>query len=227
MGNMSDKNKTNTITKISVNRQQALADGIFAVAMTLMVLQLTVPIVTGLDINHRLTLELLNMWPMVVSYFLSFFIVGMYWLIHHFIFDNIKYYDSTLAWLNILFLVFVSLIPFTTSLMGRYFLQKTSTIVYGFQLLIMFFLGFSLWSYATGKKNLVDSSVEVTVIKGAKTMGYIYFIIMIFAIAFGFIMPLVSVFTYGLIVILFIIFTSIGKPEKVIIWSTNKKKESK
>jgi uncharacterized membrane protein len=224
---MSDKNKTNTITKISVNRQQALADGIFSVAMTLMVLQLTVPIVTGFDINSRLTQELLNMWPMLVSYFLSFFIVGMYWLIHHFIFDNIKYYDSTLAWLNILFLVFVSLIPFTTSLMGRYFLQKTPTIIYGFQLLIMFFMGFSLWSYATGKKNLVDSGVDISVIKGAKTMGYIYFIIMIFAIAFGFIMPLISVFIYGLIVVLFIIFTSMGKPEKVIIWSTNKKIQSK
>ena len=211
------------MTRFSVNRQQALADGIFAVAMTLMVLQLSVPVISGSEINSKLTQELIGMWPKLISYFLSFFIVGMFWLIHHFIFDNIRYYDSTLAWLNILFLMFVSLIPFTTSFMCEYFLQNILTIIYGFQLFIMFFLGFSLWSYATGKKNLVDSSVDSTVIKGAKIMGYIYFIIISVALVLAFIMPVISILIYGIIVILFIVFTSIGKSEKVIMWSLNNK----
>lgn len=108
--------------------------------------------------------------------------------------------------------------------MGKYFLEKTPTIIYGLQLLIMFFLGFSLWSYATGKRNLVDSGVDKTVIKGAKTMEYIYFLIIMIAIVLAFIMPLISVIIYGTIVILFITFTSMGRSENVVIWSMTKNK---
>lgn len=210
---MSDKK-----TGFSITRQQALADGIFAVAMTLMVLQLTVPIIGGPDINSRLTQELLSMWPKLVSYFLSFFIVGMFWLIHHFIFDNIEYYDTTLAWLNIVFLMFVALIPFSTSLLGTYFLERTPVFIYGLQLFMMFFLGYSLYSYSRGKKQLLKSDESKPLIRAVKVMGYIYFVIILIALVFTFILPLVSIIVYGTVVILFIIFTVIGQPEKVVVW---------
>jgi len=213
---------------ISTKRLQALADGVFAVAMTLLVLQLIVPVIqAGPGLNEQLTQDLFGLWPRFVTYILSFFIAGMFWLMHHFIFDEIQWYDSTLAWLNILFLLFVSLIPFTTSLLGNYFLEKTPSILYGIQLLIMFFLGFSLFSYSRSKPQLIKSDSNSLFVKEVKLMGYIYFILIAIAIVLAFFFPAISLLIYGSIVLLFILFTGLGKSEKVIAWSYKRQKNSK
>ena len=197
-------------------RLEALADGVFAIVMTLLVLELTIPIISEHHTNAEITRELLDLWPKFLSYFLSFLILGVYWIIHHYIFENIKLYDSTLAWLNILFLLFVSLIPFTTSLMGEYFLERTPTLLYGIQLLSMFLLGFSLFTYSTSNLRLVNDDYPAALRRGTKYMAYIYFSVLTIAIVFSFIQPLVSVSIYGLIVVVFILFTGLGRSEYVV-----------
>jgi len=144
-------------------------------------------------INQELSILLRSMWPKFLAYLLSFLIAGIFWLVHHSIFDAIKYYDSTLAWINIFFLLFVALIPFSTSLLGEYFLQKTSAIIYGIHLLFMFLGGFSLWTYSTWKKILVVPDLNPGLVRGAKRMGYIYFVILAIAILFALLIPLISV----------------------------------
>jgi len=207
-------NKEEPAVLISADRLKALADGVFAVAMTLLVLELVVP---GLKdhSNRELSSVLLSMWPKFLAYVLSFLIAGMYWLVHHTIFDAIKYYDSTLAWINIIFLLFVALIPFTTWLLGEYFLMKTSTIIYGVHLLLMFLGGYSLWVYSTGKHILVVPDLDPKVVKGGKTMGYVYFCILSIAIIIAFFSPLISVIIYGFFVLLILVFTAIGKTAQV------------
>ena len=200
----------------TAKRLEALADGVFAIAMTLLVLELAIPVLSEHHTNTEITRELANLWPKFLSYSLSFLILGVYWIIHHYIFENINLYDSTLAWLNILFLMFVSLIPFTTSLMGEYFLERTPTLIYGIQLLIMFLLGFSLFTYSTTKFRLVNDDYPVVLRKGAKYMAYIYFTILTTAILFSFFYTVVSVAIYGLIVVVFIIFTGLGRSEYVV-----------
>jgi len=211
----------NTVRLIPVDRLKSIADGVFAVAMTLLVLDLTIP-VTGDVSNTELTRALLSMWPKLVVYLLSFLIVGIYWLIHHIIFDNIRFYDSTLAWLNIVFLLFVALIPFTTSFLGKYFMAKTPTIIYGIQLLLMFFLGYSIFSYSAHRKELLAQELEPVIIKGTKRMGYLYFSIIASSIIITCFMPLISIIIYCLIVIIFILFTGIGKGEHVVVLSRKK-----
>jgi uncharacterized membrane protein len=130
-----------TIRWITADRQKTLADGVFAIVMTLLVLELAIPEIHD-GTNRELTQALEAMWPKFLAYTLSFMILGVFWLIHHFLFDNIAYYDSRLAWLNTLFLLFVALVPFTTSLLGEYLMEKTPTILYGIQLLIIFLWGF-------------------------------------------------------------------------------------
>ena len=207
---------------ISADRLKALADGVFAVAMTLLVLELVVPELNNPS-NRELTSSLLSMWPKFIAYVLSFLIAGIYWLVHHTIFDAIKYYDSTLAWINIIFLLFIALIPFTTWLLGEYFLMKTSTIIYGVHLLLMFLGGYSLWAYSTWKHILVVPDLDPTVVKGAKKMGYVYFSILTIAIIIAFFSPLISVIIYGLFVLLILVFTGMGKTDHVFSIRTTKR----
>lgn len=216
-----DKEEANGL--ISADRLKALADGVFAVAMTLLVLELVVPVIRDPS-NQELTLALFSMWPKFIAYVLSFLVAGIFWLVHHSIFDAIKYYDSTLAWINILFLLLVALIPFTTSLLGEYFLHKTSTIVYGAHLLFLFLGGFSLWTYSTSKNILVVKDLDPGLVKGAKHMGYLYFVILSAAIIIGFFHPLISVIIYGLFVLTILVFTGVGKAHQVFSFKANKKK---
>jgi len=206
------KDKTNPW--VSSDRQKALADGTFAIVMTLLVLELAVPVMHDAT-NLELTRALAAMWPKFLAYTLSFLVLGVFWLIHHFIFDNLTYYDARLAWLNIVFLLFVALVPFTTSLLGEYLLEKTPTIIYGIQLLVIFFMGFSLWIYGTGRQ-LSDEEIETENIKGGRQMGYIYFTILIAAIVVAFFSPLISIVIYAVFVLLFIIITAFGRAEYAI-----------
>ena len=212
----------NPPTLVSADRLKAIADGVFAVAMTLLVLELLVPEFKGIS-NKELTGILLSMWPKFLVYLLSFLVAGIYWLIHHTIFDAIRYYDPTLAWINVIFLLFVALIPFSTSLMGTYFLQKTPTIIYGAHLLLMFLGGYSLWTYSTRKHILVIPDLDPGLVTGARRMGYVYFIILIIAILMAFFIPLISVIIYGVIVLAIIILTAIGKTDRAFIVPVSRK----
>lgn len=199
---------------VSSDRQKALADGTFAIVMTLLVLELAVPVMHDVT-NPELTQALAAMWPKFIAYTLSFLVLGVFWLTHHFIFDNITFYDARLAWLNILFLLFVALVPFTTSLLGEYLLQKTPTVIYGIQLLVIFFMGFSLWVYGTSRQ-LSDLKINRKDVQGGKRMGYIYFIILIIATIVAFFAPVISIIIYGVFVLLFIIITAFGRAEYAI-----------
>jgi uncharacterized membrane protein len=210
-----EKSTSETSTRwVTADRQKALADGVFAIVMTLLVLELAIPQIHG-GTNQELTQALGAMWPKFIAYTLSFLVLGVFWLIHHFLFDNITYYDARLAWLNILFLLFVAMVPFTTSLLGEYLLEKTPTIIYGIQLLVIFFMGFSIWSYGTSK-HLTDTEIDKALQRGGKRMGYTYFLIITVAIVIAFFMPLVSLIIYGVFVLLFIIITGFGRAEYAV-----------
>jgi uncharacterized membrane protein len=199
---------------VSSDRQKALADGTFAIVMTLLVLELAVPALhdaTNQELNHALA----AMWPKFIAYVLSFLVLGVFWLIHHFLFDNITYYDARLAWLNIIFLLFVALVPFTTSLLGEYLMEKTPAIIYGFQLLFIFLMGFFIWSYAMGKK-LSEKEIDRKVIWGAKRMAYAYFAVLVPAIVIAFLAPLVSIIIFGVFVLTFVLITGFGRAEYAV-----------
>ena len=113
--------------------------------MTLLVLESSVPVVTeeGVALGELL----LEMWPELLMYVLGFLVLGVYWLIHHMIFDAIERYDTTLAWLNITFLVFSVLIPFSTALVVEHGATTATALVYGLNMLapiVLAFIGFTV-----------------------------------------------------------------------------------
>jgi uncharacterized membrane protein len=206
-----------TSSLISPERLKTLADGVFAIVMTLLVLELSVPVITGKSGNAELTHKLLEMWPEFLIYALSFFILGVFWLIHHSIYSAVTHYDTTLVWLNIIFLMFVSLIPFSTALAGKNGFNTMTSVVYGVNMLLLFNLGWSSWAFITGKRRLVEKDIDPALVKGGSLMGLVYSLIMLPAIGISFVDPRISFIIYGLIVGVFIITSMLGKGEIAMI----------
>ena len=102
-----------------VTRIQAFTDGVMAVAITLLVLNIEVPdLPTGSE--GRLDEELVDLLPSLGAYALSFALVGRYWVVHHRLFENLRTFDGTLMALNLIFLALIGLVPFSSNLVDRY-----------------------------------------------------------------------------------------------------------
>ena len=210
---------------ISPERLKTLADGVFAIVMTLLVLELSVPVVVGLSGNSELLHKLAEMWTEFLIYGLSFMILGIFWVIHHSIYADVKRYDTTLVWLNIVFLMFVSLIPFSTALVGKNGFITVTAVIYGFNMMLLFNLGWATFAFTTGKRRLVGEDYDPQIIKGGKLMGLVYTLIMAPAIGIAFINPKVSFIIYALFVVAFIVFTMIGKGEVAMIMPVTSESE--
>ena len=201
-------------TAIPPHRLIALGDGVFAIVMTLLVFQLGVPVVTE---SEALVPELLLMWPEFAVYVLSFLVLGVFWLIHHVLFDLIERYDTTLIWLNIAFLMFAALVPFSTSLFAEYGATTTTAVVYGLNMISVFGIGWAIFSYATGHRRLVAADLDRDLVRGGILMGVAYMAFMITSLAVSFISPVASFALYGVMVVTIIVTTIVGRGEVVLL----------
>lgn len=139
------------------HRTEALSDGVFSIAMTLLVLDLKVPLLSPAEAPSRLADSLQDLAPKFAAYALSFLILGICWVGHHNMFHHIKRVDRPALWLNNLFLFAVSMVPFSTALLGEYFRVRTSVMVYGANMLAVGLVMVVIWAYATRGRRLVDS----------------------------------------------------------------------
>src|SRR5919202_2857954 len=140
-------------TGLSKKRIEALTDGIFAVVMTLLVLDISVPqissshfAISNVVAEAELLKRLFDLWPKILSFGISFIILAIYWMAHHRQFHYIKHLDRTLIWINIIFLMAACLLPFSTSLLGQYREQEISILVYGSNSIIIGSLLYIQWS---------------------------------------------------------------------------------
>jgi uncharacterized membrane protein len=114
---------------VSSSRIEAFSDGVIAILITIMVLELKVP--HGTDVA-----ALAPIWPVFVSYVLSFIYVGIYWSNHHHMFHAVQRVNGAMLWANLHFLFWLSLVPFTTGWMGENHFAPLPTAVYGANLLL-------------------------------------------------------------------------------------------
>lgn len=119
-------------------RLDQLADGIFAIVMTIMVLDFEVPIFDGLATNASLLSSIGDLFPVLLAYILTFLVLFTYWIAHHYMLSLIaKNLTRTLTHLNIPFLILVALIPFTTKLLSAYYYTQTAIFVYGIHVVLI------------------------------------------------------------------------------------------
>ena len=137
-------------------RIAAFSDGVFAIAITLLALQLDIPSGNGVDVWAALQ----NLWPSFLSFGISFLVIGSYWIAHHRLFSVIERYDRRLLWLNLLSLFFIVLMPFSTSLVGEHGTQNASVIVYALSVAGVGFVNTVVVIYALGGHRLCADDVD-------------------------------------------------------------------
>jgi len=120
----------NRIAGQSVERLAALSDGIFAVAMTLLVLDLRVPAMETVHGEHDLWRALVALSPRLVPYVMSFLTLGIFWVGQQTQLNHLARSDRSLSWIHILFLFWVSITPFSTTLLAEFIKYRVALVVY-------------------------------------------------------------------------------------------------
>jgi uncharacterized membrane protein len=140
------------------------SDGVFAITITLLVLEIKVPELAEDLIASKLSYELWHLVPKMLGHMLSFIVLGLYWIAHHNMFMHVKRHDHILLWLNVLFLMCIASIPFPTGLIGHYPDQPIAVIIYAATLALTGICLNLLWWYSV-KYRLVDDDTDPAFIK--------------------------------------------------------------
>jgi uncharacterized membrane protein len=133
-------------------RVLALSDGVFAIIITLLVLEVHVPELTQ---GHSLNQALRELRPSLIAFVISFILAGMYWVGHRDLFALIRRTDRGLVWLNILYLLPLCLLPFGAGLLGRYDREPVALRIYGLLLVLIAVMRAVIWLYATNRPQLL------------------------------------------------------------------------
>jgi uncharacterized membrane protein len=176
-------------------RLAAFSDGVIAILITIMVLDLKIPQGAGLD-------ALKPMVPVLLSYVLSFVYLAIYWNNHHHLLHTVERVDGLILWANSHLLFWLSLVPFTTAWLGAYFLAPVPTAVYGASLL-MPAIAYALLQRAIlhrhGRRSVLAQAL------GSDTKGKISVVLYAMAIGFAFLAPWVSVALFALVALMWLV----------------------
>jgi uncharacterized membrane protein len=135
------------------------SDAVFAIAITLLVVDLRVPEMAGRVTDARLADAVAELSPRIFAYALSFAVIGLYWLTHWRRFSMIDHLDERMVLLNLLLLAFVAFIPFPTSLIGEYGDHDLAVVIYASTLGLSGLVGTASWLYAA-RANLLRPRVS-------------------------------------------------------------------
>jgi len=152
----------NVIAGQSVERLAALSDGLFAVAMTLLVLDLKVPVAQGIKTDQALLSALGGLAPRLVVYLMSFLTLGIFWVGQQTQLSHFARSDRHLTWIHLAFLFVVSLMPFSTSLMAEFITLRTALLLYWLNIVALGAVLLVSWRYAMGAR-LVEPDISAVI----------------------------------------------------------------
>ena len=180
---------------MSKNRLEAFSDGVIAIIITIMVLELKVP--HGVDLD-----ALKPLLPVFLSYVLSFLYVGIYWNNHHHMLHTVGHVSGGILWANLHLLFWISLFPFTTGWMGENHLASTPAAVYGF-VLLMAAIAYYILQCAIiaqqGRDSLLASAI------GSDWKGKLSPALYLIAIPLAFLSPWIAIGLYVFVALLWFI----------------------
>ncbi len=150
----------NNLAGQKVQRIEALSDGVFSIAMTLLVIDLKEPVDHVITSNADLWHALGAMTPQFLTYFMSFITLGIFWTGQSTQFSFIEKYDRNLNWYTLFFLLFVSLLPFTTALLSNHIERELALGIYWLNIVALGFMLLRHWSCAARHNYLSVSGEE-------------------------------------------------------------------
>lgn len=192
----------NTFNK---NRVETFSDGIFAIIITLLVLEIKVPHIHTADSASELMIALAGLLPKFTGWIISFFTIAVIWVNHHKIFKQLKHLDHGIFWWNAFLLLWTSFIPFPTAVLGDYPGNTASIILYGLVMSLMA-LGFTLMRfYALRHNGLLEEAVDTALFRKGTVLSLLFGPVMYLAgIAAGFVHPALAFAVYLAIPVYFI-----------------------
>ncbi len=142
-------------------RIEALSDGVFAIVMTLLVIDIKVPHMINSNSLQELWGCLSILWPLFRSYYFSFAILGMYWITHHALFHMfVKHANRPLTYINIVFLSFIALIPFSAHLVGEYPFNVLAVSVYGGNVILIGMVQYLMFHWAVNDNTIRHEDID-------------------------------------------------------------------
>ncbi|MFA5236758.1 MAG: TMEM175 family protein [Methanoregula sp.] len=145
---------------ISKNRLEALVDGVFAFAMTLLVVGLSVPDIPKAEAATLLPAHIATMFPEFLSFLIAFLILASFWIVHHEQFHYLREVNMWVLWLNIFILIFVVLVPFSTNLSGDYSHVMIAPLIFHLNMLALGLLFLIQWQYIIHRPALLTAPVH-------------------------------------------------------------------
>jgi uncharacterized membrane protein len=175
----------------STGRVEAFSDGVFAIAITLLILDIRLPDTPESDTRDTGTLtdaglrhELLALWPSYLAYLVSFLLIGMVWINHHRMFHHITHVDGRMLGLNVLLLADVAFLPFPTSVLAQSLrsgsAEHTAAVFYGLVLVIGGVFFNAVWWYAASGHRLLGERItphEAKVMLRRWTLGPVLYLV--------------------------------------------------
>jgi uncharacterized membrane protein len=145
--------------QVGLERLIFFSDAVFAIAITLLTLEIRLPASDSPLTNAELFQSMLAIGPKYIAYIISFLVIGLIWIGHHRKFRMIQKYDGNLMLLNLFLLMTIAFIPFPTSLISMYG-NRTATIFYASVMILASLLSVALWLYASYKDRLIDPHMD-------------------------------------------------------------------
>lgn len=190
-------------TSLEMERIVFFSDAVIAIVSTILVIELALPDLSAAELAGQLPDILISLFPKFISYFLSFMIIGSFWVRHHMIFSYIKRYDYRLIWLNIFFLAFLALIPFATGVLGAAVFNVTSVIFYSAVVASASIIFLVMWVYASRGYRLVSPSISKKSIQYEERRSILTTVSFVLAIPAAIVDVRLSVIVWGITPLLF------------------------
>ena len=167
-----------------IGRILALSDGVFAIALTLLILDIVLPARTNDD---NLGQTLLHIWPRYLAYALSFLVIARFWVIHHQTFKLIVRDNTTLVWLNFLLLFFIAFLPFPTAVIGAHEGSAAAAVLYAVVVCLTGAASAAYWWYASSRGGLLMPDVrraQIRAMRARSLSGPVWFALTVPVAAF-------------------------------------------
>jgi uncharacterized membrane protein len=184
-------------------RIKQLTDGVFAIAMTLLVFALSVPYFLGDGKGGDVPTSFGAMWGEFYVYFMCFVSLGIYWVVHDYIFHYIKRSDGILTWLNMVFLMSAALVPFSANMLnanellpGMETKANAALMFFTINTIVTILILLVIWLYATGGKRLVDKDIDKRIVATLTKIMLIGPIIMVITVIISLFIPEAGYLTF-------------------------------
>ena len=184
---MPPRKKASPKESLGLERIVFFSDAVMAIAITLLAIDLKIPDVPASSAITELPKQLAAIKPNLITFLISFIVIGIYWMSHHRYFGYIQRYDTRLMILNLLFLFFIACMPFVASLQGHYSYVPIALVLYTLDAAALGLMMALIWWYASTNHRLIADDLDASTIRTVKIRLSIAPIMFLIAVPFAYV----------------------------------------